>query len=330
MRYASVCRIFVISEWVSLYCQSSSFCSSVSTFKPCGIQRQFFSFKLVFRVVGCYILYWVQLTRKQFFKNFTRIILLSSSTTTYHIFCGKSREINSNNRPDIQRCGKAENKAGKQDTRRRKLKLSMLSVVKVSSAYLYKEQNCEYHIAHGKDHIINNSLNLTLGCVPGILNSSRHIARREYGYRKYGQNRRRKQKHEKDFAVFLIIFLPPITFIISSSAIFRTRILRFLQNCISFCIPLVTVSPNIHISSLSHKAQVLPIYPFPVPPALRRQGTRGKMRHDRAVPHLSAYSVYCLTFWFFFRISAERSADIHALHHSSSSFRDLIRIMPRI
>ncbi len=41
----------------------------------------------------------------------------------------------------------------------------MLSVVKVSSAYLYKEQNCEYHIAHGKDHIINNSLNLTLGCV---------------------------------------------------------------------------------------------------------------------------------------------------------------------
>ena len=92
--------------------------------------------------------------------------------------------------PDIQRRGKAENKAGKQNARRAKLKLSVLPIFKIRSSYLYKEQNGKYHIAHRKNYIINDSLNLTFRCVPCILNSSRHIARRKYGYRKHGQDRR--------------------------------------------------------------------------------------------------------------------------------------------
>ena len=116
-------------------------------------------------------------------------------------------------RPDIQRCGKAENKAGKEDTRRRKLKLSMLSVVKVSSAYLYKEQNCEYHIAHGKNHIINDSLNLSLGSVPSAFDCACHISGRKCGHGESRHKDGHEQKREKDSHGFLFHrVLPPNTF----------------------------------------------------------------------------------------------------------------------
>ena len=82
----------------------------------------------------------------------------------------------SNDRPDIQRCGQRENKAGKENARSCEFKLSVLSVVEVSRADLHEEKNGEDHIAHGKNNIVDYRLNLALGSIPSILDCTCHIA----------------------------------------------------------------------------------------------------------------------------------------------------------
>ena len=66
----------------------------------------------------------------------------------------------------------------------------MLPIIEIRCSDLYKEQNCEYHIAHGKDHIINDRLNLTLGCVTENTDKTAAASKTQ----------------KRIFAVFLIIF----------------------------------------------------------------------------------------------------------------------------
>ena len=100
----------------------------------------------------------------------------------------------SNDRPDIQRCGQCENKAGEQDARSCEFKLSVLSVVEISRADLHEEKDGEDHIAYGKNNIVDYRLNLALGSIPSILNCTCHIACGKGSHRE----RRHKDGHEQN------------------------------------------------------------------------------------------------------------------------------------
>ena len=70
--------------------------------------------------------------------------------------------LSSYDRPDIQRCGEGENKAGEEDTGRGELKLPVLSVVEICRADLHEEKDGEDHVTDRKDHIVDHGLNLSL------------------------------------------------------------------------------------------------------------------------------------------------------------------------
>ena len=60
--------------------------------------------------------------------------------------------------PDVQRCGQGKNQTREQDGRRCPLKLSRLSIVKIFSPQLHKEENGEDHIDGREHHIVDDGL----------------------------------------------------------------------------------------------------------------------------------------------------------------------------
>ena len=71
--------------------------------------------------------------------------------------------------------------------------LPVLAVFEVAGADLDEEQNGQDHIAHGKDHVVDDGLDLRFGCLPCFFDGAGHIAGRKCGHGK----RRRKDGHEQ-------------------------------------------------------------------------------------------------------------------------------------
>ena len=80
------------------------------------------------------------------------------------------------NVPDVQRCCQGEDQARKNDTGRSKFKAAKFPIIKVTCAQFNEEQNDQYGINYGENHVIDNGLNLSFSRVPGALNGTGHIA----------------------------------------------------------------------------------------------------------------------------------------------------------
>lgn len=117
------------------------------------------------------------------------------------------------NVPDVKRCRQGEDQARKNDTGCSKFKAAKFPIIKICGAQFDEEQNDQYGINYGENHVIDNGLNLSFCGVPGALNGTGYIAggrgckRRD----RHGGDQQRKNQKDKDrFGKFMFhgILLP--------------------------------------------------------------------------------------------------------------------------
>ena len=80
----------------------------------------------------------------------------------------------------------------------------MLAVVEVCRAELHEEEDRQDHIHHGKDHVVDHRLHLSLGGVPCLLDSSGYVACGEGRYREGADDHHHQHGTEKNSHNFLI------------------------------------------------------------------------------------------------------------------------------
>lgn len=86
-------------------------------------------------------------------------------------------QLKAKNAPNVQRASQSENKRCQKYGGRSPFKLTVLSVIHISGCNLDKKQDCEDKVNHGKDHVIDNTFDLSSCGDPSVLDSPCYIAR---------------------------------------------------------------------------------------------------------------------------------------------------------
>ena len=168
---------------------------------------------------------------------------------------GRVKESHPDNRPDIQRAGEGKHQAGKQDGRRGKLKLPVFPIIHIRCGNLGEKQDGQDEVDYREYDVVDHTLDLRLGTVPGVLDSTGHVActsagfigkrrKREQGT-KHQANRQAEQKLLPERLIFHhtnpSIFIGPCVYV--SSGTYSTGIPSICALSISFAIPSV-MSPK--------------------------------------------------------------------------------------
>ena len=118
------------------------------------------------------------------------------------------------NRPDVAGRGQGEQQTCKQDRRSGELELTVLPVVHVGGGDLHEEEDGEDHVNDGENNIIDDVLDLALGCVPSVLNGTGHIAGGagcKGGHCHGGDHEYQDGDHGQDSGEFLVFHLTSIS-----------------------------------------------------------------------------------------------------------------------